>query len=94
MALGTLLLLSAAVLGATAQQGGGSCSACNCQFNNVDVFNEIIDARIDARLNIAESRINSTIASLNSSISGFVSALADQPRKDRLVGFTTCWGGH
>lgn len=87
MSSGSLLLVILAVSVATVREASAqslrndSCGACNCQFNNIDIFNSIMDTKIDARLNRAESRINSTLNSLNSSLSSVTSALAGQPGK-------------
>ena len=42
-----LVVLIAAVLTATAStQANGVCNSCNCQFNNVQVLDQLVDARI------------------------------------------------
>lgn len=68
MSSGSLLLVILAVSAATVREASAqslrndsACGACNCQFNNIDIFSSIMDAKIDARLNSAESRINSTL---------------------------------
>jgi hypothetical protein len=41
------IVLIAAVLTASAStQGNGVCNSCNCQFNNIQVLNQLVDARI------------------------------------------------
>ena len=44
----SLLLAITVVLSATADstQPDGTCKACNCQFNNVQVLEQLIDAKI------------------------------------------------
>ena len=44
----SLLLAITVVLSATADstQPDGTCNACNCQFNNVQVLEQLIDAKI------------------------------------------------
>ena len=49
--LGTLIAISAAPA-----KGEGTCNACNCQFNNVQVLTELIRAEIASIVtNISES---------------------------------------
>ena len=43
----TLLLLSPA---ATSAQSDGSCRACNCQFNNIEVLDRMIESKINKSL--------------------------------------------
>ena len=58
-----------------------TCSACNCQFNNIDVLAKLIDARIDARLNITMTNFNSFLQGYNETLATITGALAGQPGK-------------
>lgn len=42
-----LIAFITAILTATvSKQGNGVCNSCNCQFNNVQILDQIVDARI------------------------------------------------
>ena len=51
----TLLFLSPE---ATSAQGDSSCRACNCQFNNVEVLDRMIEAKINKSLANDPGEIN------------------------------------
>ena len=83
MASSTLLLVAAAIAASftvtCAQES--SCSACNCQFNNIDALTDLIDARIDARLNNTLTNFNSSLQGHNQTLATISGALAGQPGK-------------
>ena len=67
----TFLLLAAIAAAFTVSCAQEStCSACNCQFNNIDAIADLIDARIDARLNRTLTNFNSSLASISSVLAG------------------------
>ena len=35
-----------AITSTVSGEEGGTCKACNCQFNNVEVFNQLIESKI------------------------------------------------
>ena len=83
MASSTFLLLvavAAASLTVSCAQES-TCSVCNCQINNIDVLAEVIDARIDARLNSTLTNLNSSLQSHNETLATISGALAGQPGK-------------
>ena len=52
------LLFASILTFSTVSAQGGSCNACNCQFGNMDVLDQYIEAIVDARL--AAARRNET----------------------------------
>ena len=46
-----VLLATVAVISVASAQAE-TCGACNCEFNNVEVLNKLIDAKVDARINM------------------------------------------
>ena len=49
-----LVLFITAVLTTTASTLDSTCNTCNCQFNNIQVLDQLIDMRIASRINIGE----------------------------------------
>ena len=82
MASSIFLLLAAIAASFTvlcAQQN--TCSACNCQVNNIEALANLIDARIDARLNNTLTNFNSSLQGHNETLATITGALAGQPGK-------------
>ena len=44
------LLFASILTFSTVAAQGGSCNACNCQFGNMDVLDQYIEAIVDARI--------------------------------------------
>ena len=83
MAASTTLLLAAVIAASftvsCAQQS--TCSACNCQVNNIEALASLIDARIDARFNSTLTNLNSSLQGYNQTLATITGALAGQPGK-------------
>ena len=79
MAASTTLLLAAVIAASftvsCAQQS--TCSACNCQVNNIEALASLIDARLNSTL----TNLNSSLQGYNQTLATITGALAGQPGK-------------
>lgn len=60
-----------------AQNEKSSCRACNCQFSNIDVITNLIDAK----LNRALANFNSSLQGVNETLATIIGGLSAQPGK-------------
>ena len=56
--LNLIAFITAILTAAVSAQGNGVCNSCNCQFNNVQVLDQLVDARIASTIGKLQSSLS------------------------------------